>query len=78
MKDDWLVELLTELEAHASKNGHSHLYPILEKAFEAAARELKTTKPIPGRILPFCRSEPKTADQSDRQPTGDLVAFQQR
>jgi hypothetical protein len=77
VKDDWLVQLLTELEAYASENGHSHLYPPLEKAFEAAARELETSKPIPGRVLQFCRSDTTAVQPADAQPLGQVVAFQQ-
>ncbi|WP_156790779.1 hypothetical protein [Rhodobacter ferrooxidans] len=78
MTDDWLVDVLTAIEAHASENGLSHLFPLLENAFEAAARELNTNKRIPGRVLAFHRPEIGVVEASNGQPSGDVVAFHLR
>jgi hypothetical protein len=47
MHEDWLVQVLREMEGFAKANNMASLFPLIEAGYEAARRELKLSAPIP-------------------------------
>lgn len=47
MNDDWLLDVLWEIEDYAIKNDLTWLIPHIDRTYEAARKELNPNAPIP-------------------------------
>ena len=78
MRDDWLIEVLQDIEAYAVLNELTWLAPLIEEAYAAARRELRPSVPVSegrGRLLIAASKTRKPAVHPSSGRAG-LVDFQ--